>query len=73
VRWIRSWIWRIAAFARRSSGEREMSDELAFHIQSRADDLARPGLSPAEAERRARVEFGGVGFFPTSSAPDSRC
>src|SRR5882672_8541121 len=57
---MRSLVWRIAALARRSSGERELSDELSFHIQSRAEDLARRGLSPAEAERRARVEFGGV-------------
>src|SRR5215471_2822472 len=46
--------------ARRRRLEREMQDELAFHIQSRADDLARTGLSPAESLRRARIEFGGA-------------
>ena len=36
-----------------------MADEVAFHLQSRTEDLIRTGLSPREAERRARLEFGG--------------
>ena len=39
--------------------EREMEEELRSHIALRADDLERQGLSRAEAERRARIEFGG--------------
>ena len=31
----------------------------ALHIQHRADDLERTGILRAEAERRARIEFGG--------------
>jgi predicted permease len=38
---------------------REMEDELRSHLQHRADDLERSGLSRPEAERRARIEFGG--------------
>lgn len=37
----------------------DMEEELRSHIQHRADDLKRSGLPQAEAERRARVEFGG--------------
>jgi predicted permease len=37
----------------------EMEAELRAHIELRADDLERSGLSRAEAERRARIEFGG--------------
>src|ERR1700720_1654613 len=36
-----------------------MEDELRSHLQHRADDLERSGLSRPEAERRARIEFGG--------------
>jgi hypothetical protein len=36
----------------------EMEEELRSHIQHRADDLERSGLDRAEAERRARIEFG---------------
>jgi predicted permease len=37
----------------------EMESELHAHIAHRADDLERSGLSRQEAERRARIEFGG--------------
>jgi predicted permease len=37
----------------------EMEEELRSHIEHRVDDLEHAGLPRAEAERRARVEFGG--------------
>jgi predicted permease len=40
--------------------EREMDDEMRFHLEARASDLQRHGLSRAEAERLARAEFGNV-------------
>jgi predicted permease len=40
-----------------------MDDELRAHIQHRADDLERSGLPRSEAERRARIEFGGFQRF----------
>jgi predicted permease len=48
-----------AKFLHRSETESDMDEELRSHIQHRADDLERSGLNRAEAERRARVEFGG--------------
>lgn len=47
----------------RSRINREMDDELRSHIQHRADDLERSGLLRSEAERRARIEFGGYERF----------
>jgi predicted permease len=38
----------------------EVSSELQFHLDARAEDLIASGLSPDEARRRARVEFGAV-------------
>jgi len=49
----------LAAVFHRPQVEREMEDELRSHLESRADDLERQGLSRAEAERQARLEFGG--------------
>jgi hypothetical protein len=46
-----------------SSTERELDEELRSHIQIRADDFERSGLTRAEAERRARIEFGGLERF----------
>src|SRR5262245_50841483 len=34
--------------------------EFAFHIEARAADLMKTGLSAADATRQARVEFGGA-------------
>jgi predicted permease len=48
-----------ARFVRRAETERELEQELASHIAMRADHLERVGLTRAEAERRARIEFGG--------------
>jgi predicted permease len=45
---------------RRDRFERELTDELQFHLETRAEDLVRRGLDPDEARRRARLEFGGV-------------
>jgi predicted permease len=45
---------------RRGRFEREMSDEMKFHMDAYADDLARSGLPRVEAVRRARMEFGAV-------------
>jgi predicted permease len=54
---LRSWF---SATLRRSRMESEMDAELRFHIEARAEDLMRAGVSREEAMRRARVEFGGI-------------
>ena len=51
--------FRFVALFKRSQINAEMEDELSSHLQHRADDLERSGLRRAEAERRARIEFGG--------------
>jgi predicted permease len=48
-----------AKFFRRSQVAEEMEEEFRAHIHRRADDLERGGLARAEAERQARIEFGG--------------
>lgn len=48
-----------ATLFRRSRLEADMEAELRGHIQNRADDLERSGLRREEAERKARIEFGG--------------
>ena len=49
-----------ASLFHRQHRESQISDELQFHLESRAADLERTGLSPTEALRRARIEFGAV-------------
>jgi predicted permease len=47
-----------AKLLHRSQAVHGMEEELCSHIQHRADDLEHSGLGRAEAERRARIEFG---------------
>jgi len=49
------------AVFRRSRLEEEMDSELRSHIELYSEDLIAEGLSPNEARRRARIEFGTVG------------
>jgi predicted permease len=44
---------------RRARVDADLEEELRSHIQHRTDDLERSGLGRVEAERRARIEFGG--------------
>ncbi len=48
----------IAKYLHRSRIASEIEEEIRSHIACRADDLERTGLSRAEAERQARIEFG---------------
>src|SRR5271170_4106138 len=45
---------------RRDSVESSIETELRTHIELRAEDLQRTGLTPVEALRRARIEFGHI-------------
>ncbi len=40
--------------------EREIDEELAFHLTSTAEDLQSRGLSPADAQRAAAARFGSM-------------
>jgi len=56
-----------ARFFCRSQIENDVEEELRSHIQHRADDLEHSGLNRTEAERRARIEFGGHARFKEES------
>ena len=49
-----------AGLMRRERIESSMNDEIRFHIEAYRDDLIKSGVPRSEAERRARIEFGGV-------------
>jgi predicted permease len=50
-------------FFKRAKVDIELEQELATHIRLHADRLERIGLDPAEAERRARIQFGSTERF----------
>src|SRR5688572_8243113 len=51
---------RVRAIVRRRTVERELNDELQFHIEKETEKLLAAGIDPSEARRRARLAFGGV-------------
>jgi predicted permease len=53
----------LARFFRRAKIDNELEEELGAHIQLHADRLEGAGLDRAEAERRARIEFGSTARF----------
>jgi predicted permease len=59
-RWIYALRARLRALVRPERSDRELNDELSFHVamQTRANEAH--GMSRSEAERRARVELGGI-------------
>ena len=52
------WINRLRYVGRRARFESEMADEVQFHVDARAAELQETGLSPYDALRQARIEFG---------------
>jgi predicted permease len=55
-----SWITRIANALRPARTASDLDDELRFHLEQRIDELVRDGMSRGEAERVARLRFGGA-------------
>jgi predicted permease len=52
--------YRLRALFRRKSVESEMGEELRAHLERQTEKYIRSGMPPAEAARRARIEFGGL-------------
>jgi predicted permease len=54
-------VWlRLRSLFRRKAVDSEMDEELRFHFEKQVEKLVRSGVAPAEARRRARLEFGGM-------------
>jgi len=52
---------------RRSHADADIDSELRSHIEHRVDDLISAGVTRANAERQARIEFGGLLRFREAS------
>src|SRR5262245_49675879 len=57
---IRKLITRLRALLRKSETERELDEELRYHIERQTEQNIRLGISPDEARNAARRPFGGV-------------
>lgn len=52
--------YRLRALFRRDAMDRDLDDELRFHLEKEAEKLRAAGMPPDEALRRARAAFGTV-------------
>ncbi len=57
---LRAWAIRIAGLLPGAAQERELSEELASHLQMHIDDNLRAGMNPADARREALLKLGGM-------------
>ena len=60
MRWIYAIPARLKAILLRQRIERDLDDELAFHVAMQTRANAREGMSDADAYRRARIDIDGV-------------
>ena len=51
---------RLRALFRKSELDRELDEELRFHLERETEENVRRGMSPAQARRAAILRFGGV-------------
>ena len=53
-------LYRLRALFRRSRVERDMEEELQFHLEQETNKYIRSGAPPPEAQRQAYVAVGGM-------------
>jgi putative ABC transport system permease protein len=58
--WIGSLLRQLRALVQKERSERELDEELRFHIEMETHKNVRSGMSPGEARRAARMAFGNV-------------
>lgn len=57
---VRAWLSRLAGFIRRRGADRDLDDELQFHLEMAEQQLKRSGMRADDARRQARLQLGGV-------------
>ncbi len=57
---LRDWKLRLRALLAPRQVEKELDDELAFHVECETEKLISQGVNPADARARARARFGSV-------------
>src|SRR5437762_6629169 len=51
---------RLRALVHRGAAERELDEELRFHLDMETEKNVRTGMNPSDARRRALRDFGGI-------------
>jgi hypothetical protein len=59
-RWIYKMRMRVRALFRREDVDRELDDELAYHVAMKTEENMARGMNAAEARRAALIDAGGI-------------
>jgi putative ABC transport system permease protein len=60
MRVINRWQKRVRALVNTEAVDRELDEELAFHLEMETNKYLRAGMTPEEAKRQAKLAFGAV-------------
>src|SRR5688500_17164918 len=69
---LRDGLVRLWGSMRRRAVERDLNDEVQFHIDMQTEKNIRLGMSPAEARRSALVAFGGRERYKDEARDEAR-
>src|SRR5687767_10931405 len=61
MRWMKRWQKRMRALTSTNAVDRELDEELAFHLEMATKKNLSAGMTPDEAKREAKLAFGAVG------------
>jgi predicted permease len=62
MRWLSNLAFRLRTLLRPGRTERELTEEVEFHLDMETRKLIEQGLAPDQASREARLRFGGVAY-----------
>lgn len=60
---LRAWWWRVRGSLRRAEMDREMEQEMSFHVEMATRRNVERGMTPAAARRQAKLLFGSADGF----------
>ena len=60
MRWLRIAFLRLRSLLRRGNVERELQDEIGFHLDRQIEEYRTAGMTPGEARAKALEKIGGV-------------
>src|SRR5262245_3823138 len=70
--WLRDLLARVRASRVRDQTDREMQEEIAFHLAEAEREYIRRGFSDDEARRKARLAFGSLERFQEEARGEER-
>ncbi len=59
-RWLKKLTFWMRLVLHRREADRELDDEIAYHVESKTEENIAKGMTPKAARRAARIELGGV-------------